>query len=289
MEQGYAAQNSMPITLTTATHNGIMSNMENTLPAPRQRSPLLPPGMPEFQLSAFQGPLDLLLQLIRANRVDIADIPISEITSQYLATLAQMEELNLAVAGEYLVMAATLLEIKSRMLLPRPAAIEGADETDPREELAERLREYERFQAVLEEMRMRESYLKTLGFRNPTDLEADYPIPPPSQPLPPLLLLRALQRILSEAGVSEKPLTTVVPRKRVSLRLKMAELLHRLEKAASEGVAFEELFIMPCSRYEIVITFLALLELLRLERVSAGQQEVYGQILIAAVPGGGEA
>src|SRR5438552_5345747 len=106
---------------------------------------LLSPNRPSFKLAAFEGPLDLLLHLIRENRVDIYDIPIAEITQQYLDYLAEWESLDLAVAGEYIVMAATLLEIKSRMLLPKPPAPEEEYE-DPRAELVERLLEYQRYQ-----------------------------------------------------------------------------------------------------------------------------------------------
>src|SRR5579862_1587773 len=108
-----------------------------------------------FRLPVFEGPLDLLLHLIRENRLDIYDIPIADIAQQYLDYLAMWESLDLAVAGEYLVMAATLLEIKSRMLLPTPPPAAGADEEaeDPRAELVERLLEYQRFQGTVEALR----------------------------------------------------------------------------------------------------------------------------------------
>src|ERR1051325_514372 len=112
---------------------------------------LAAPNSPLFRLPVFEGPLDLLLHLIRENKLDIYDIPIAEITRQYLDYLAMMEMLDLTIAGEYLVIAATLLEIKSRMLLPRQAvAVEEGEEEDPRAELVEKLLEYQRYQGTVE-------------------------------------------------------------------------------------------------------------------------------------------
>src|SRR5258708_7788961 len=107
---------------------------------------LASPNRPQFRLPAFEGPLDLLLHLIRENKVDIYDIPIAEIARQYMDYLARWEELDLAVAGEYLVIAATLLEIKSRLLLPQPPPPESDEDSDPRAELVQKLLEYQQYQ-----------------------------------------------------------------------------------------------------------------------------------------------
>src|ERR1051325_3415358 len=109
--------------------------------------------MPHFKTPAFEGPLDLLLHLIRANQVDIYDIPIAEITQQYLDTLELMEELDLSIAGEYVVIAATLIEIKSRLLLPQPPASSEEEAEDPRAELVARLLEYQQYQGTGETLR----------------------------------------------------------------------------------------------------------------------------------------
>src|SRR5215470_2427171 len=127
---------------------------------------LAPANSPQFKLQVFEGPLDLLLHLIRENKIDIYDIPIAEITKQYLDYLAMMEMMDLAIAGEYLVIAATLLEIKSRMLLPlQIIAIEEGEEEDPRAELVEKLLEYQRYQGTVETLRGWEESRRMLYFR----------------------------------------------------------------------------------------------------------------------------
>ncbi len=261
----------------------IIFAMPNSSRATRStvRSALLPTGMPTFVLTAFQGPIDLLLQLIKANEVDIADIPIAEITTQYLSLLEQMEALDLAVAGEYLVMAATLIEIKSRMLLP-PTISEVEDEPDdPRLELVQRLREYQQFHEALDLLREREEAQRALFVREPLLNCVILPCAVPAQPLSSTLLLGALNRLLSEVDIADQPLTTVVPRRRATLRLKMAEVLHRIEASMHTGGArFSDLFELPCMRYDIVITFLAMLELLRLQRIEVQQDLLFGDIIL---------
>src|ERR1700704_2656386 len=134
--------------------------------------------MPHFKTPAFEGPLDLLLHLIRANQVDISDIPIAEITHQYLAMMDLFEELDLQVAGEYVLLAATLIEIKSRMLLPHPPPQPGDEpEEDPRAELVARLREYEQYQGTLETLRSWEEMRRSLFFRGAAENAEDYILP----------------------------------------------------------------------------------------------------------------
>jgi len=231
-----------------------------------------------FKLPVFEGPLDLLLHLIRENKVDIYDIPIAEITQQYLDYLALWESLDLAVAGEYLVMAATLLEIKSRMLLPQPPPAEGGEEeADPRAELVQRLLEYQKYQGTVETLRGWEEFRRLIYFRGALENPDDYLLPVERGALDAGALLTALRRVLASAGVEETPITAVVPRRRVSLRMKMAEALRKI-RAHAEGLPFEALFEMPCYRYEIVLIFLALLELLRQGRVRAEQKAPLGEI-----------
>jgi segregation and condensation protein A len=130
--------------------------------------------LPYFRTPAFEGPLDLLLHLIRANQVDISDIPIAEITQQYLAMMDLFEELDLQVAGEYVLIAATLIEIKSRMLLPQPPPQAGDElEEDPRAELVARLREYEQYQGTLETLRSWEEVRRSIFFRGAAEDTGD--------------------------------------------------------------------------------------------------------------------
>lgn len=233
-----------------------------------------------FKVPVFEGPLDLLLHLIREQKIDIYDIPIAQITEQYLAFMSHWESMNLAIAGEYLVMAATLLEIKSRLLLPAPPPAEGEDEPeDPRAELVQRLLEYQKYQGTVESLRGWEDYRRSLFFRGALENPDDYVLPVPEGALNADSLLNALKRMLEAAGVNDEPITAVMPKRRVSLRMKMLEVARRVS-AHPEGIEFSRLFDLPCPRADIVITFLALLELLRLGRVSADQHKRSQEIVL---------
>lgn len=238
--------------------------------------------MPHFKTPAFEGPLDLLLHLIRENQVDIYDIPIAEITRQYLEMLAWIEELDLSVAGEYVVIAATLIEIKSRLLLPQPPATEEEAE-DPRAELVARLLEYQQYQGTVEALRQWEELRRLIFFRGALENADDYMLPVPAGEAHVSQLYQALHRLLTEAGVEEKPVTSVTPRRRLSLRMKMAEIVRKLNAIYPEGLVFDTLFELPCPRYDIVLTFLALLELLRLPRARFEQKGMHAPIWIYAL------
>src|SRR5690349_4732314 len=138
-----------------------------------------PIPMPHFKTPAFEGPLDLLLHLIRANEVDIYDIPIAEITEQYLTYMELLEELDLAVAGEYVVIAATLIEIKSRLLLPQEMVVGEEEVEDPRAELVARLLEYQQYQGTVETLRGWEELRRQLYFRGALENADDYILPVP--------------------------------------------------------------------------------------------------------------
>ena len=232
-------------------------------------------------LQAFEGPLDLLLHLIREQQIDIYDIPIAKVTEQYLAYLHLMEQLDLDIAGEWLVMAATLIEIKSRMLLPQDAGGEESqdEQADPRLELVERLIEYEKFKSAAEHFREREEERAKVFVRGSGELDFD---------LKPLLsleditaadLLAALQRIL--ADVSEENVTTV-QRRKITVRMRMREIWRRLAEGSCP-VKFEELFDDVATRIEVVITFLALLELVSMRRARVRQKSTFAPILISAI------
>ena len=240
------------------------------------------PTMPTFRTPAFEGPLDLLLHLIRANEVEIENIPIALITTQYLDYLAEFRALDLTIAGEYLVLAATLIEIKSRMLLPTPPPSEnsGEEPEDPRAELVAQLLEYQSFKGTVETMRGWEDLRRQLYFRGAAENVDDYILPVPAGQANVMQLYEALHRLLTEAGVDDKPVTTVTPRKRLSLRLKMLEVARRVENSGEHGTPFSSLFELPCPRYDIVLTFLALLELLKYGRVRAEQEGLCDEILL---------
>ena len=252
------------------------------VPAPTSKAPAAPP--PHFKTSAFEGPLDLLLHLIRANEVDIYNIPIAEITQQYLDYMDLWEALDLTVAGEYVLIAATLIEIKSRLLLPQEKP-ENPDEEpeDPRAELVQRLLDYQQYQATLETLRLWEEQRRLIYFRGALENADDYILPVPAGEASPLQLYQALHRLLVEAGVDERPVTSVTPRRRLSLRLKMAEIARIIQRAGDEGIAFDSLFELPCPRYDIVLTFLALLELLRHGRIRCEQQALHATLWLYAI------
>lgn len=229
-------------------------------------------------LPVFEGPLDLLLHLIRSNEIDIYDIPIAKVTEQYLAYLSLMESLDLEVAGEWLVMAATLLEIKSRMLLPEePTEEPEEDKIDPRQELVERLIEYEKFKRAAEVFRERETERAREFTRGAVELDFDLRPRFDLSDITAVDLLAALQKILLD---TESEPVTSIQRRKVSVRMRMRELWHRISESAGQLV-FEDLFDDTATRVEVVITFLALLELLKQRRVKVRQKKAFAPIYIA--------
>lgn len=231
-------------------------------------------------LGIFEGPLDLLLHLIRENEVDIYDIPIAKVTEQYLAYLSLMESLDLDVAGEWLVMAATLLEIKSRTLLPEdPVEQTDEDPVDPRLELVERLIEYEKFKGAAEIFREKEAERSMMFARGAVEVEFDLRPKFDLSDITAVDLLAALQKILLETD-EEEPVTSI-QRRKVSVRMRMREVWKKIETAGK--IAFEELFEGDRTRVEIVITFLALLELLKQHKVKAKQTRAFAPIQIVPV------
>ncbi|HEY3306003.1 MAG TPA: segregation/condensation protein A [Candidatus Binatia bacterium] len=227
------------------------------------------------QLEMFEGPLDLLLHLIKKNEVSITDIPIAAITEQYLATLELMEMLSLDVAGEFLVMAATLVHIKSRMLLPPDETdLEEDEEGDPRDELVRRLLEYQRFKEAAGELERRDILKRDVFVRSPEPPEQVETVGFETVSLFDLIAaLRTVLDRLPKDSVHQVELETV------SVREKMSQILadlHRRGKAV-----FQELFTGAVSRMEVVVTFLAMLELVKIRAVKIWQEETTGPIIIA--------
>jgi segregation and condensation protein A len=248
---------------------------------------MLPSGNPlsySVRVPVFEGPLDLLLHLIRTHKLDIRDIPIARVTEQYLDYLALMESLDLDVAGEFLVMAATLMEIKSRMLLPRPEPLRDEEDEgrDPRAELVARLLEYERFQQVADQLRELAAETQR-AFPRSTAEQWEGAVP--LVELKPRDLLQALQRMRPEEEDSNGhgPKASLrVRRHAVSLGQRVAEILRRV--LAHDGpLPFGSLLTRAgrrLSRIEVLVTFLAILELVRAGQVSAWQSGPRGEILL---------
>jgi segregation and condensation protein A len=224
------------------------------------------------KIPIFEGPLDLLLHLIKQNQIDIYDIPIALVTEQYLEYIRIMKALDLTIAGEFLVMAATLMYIKSRMLLPAPLEEEEEETGDPRAELVQRLVEYKRFK----EAAVRLAQQAVLGvdvFIRPAqgveaeegEIEADL-----------FHLIDALRELIKRQEIEDFHDVTL---ERVTLQDKMAELWEKLQ-GAKEAVPFSQLFAPASSRMDLIVTFLALLELIRSGMLRAYQRDVFGPVWV---------
>jgi segregation and condensation protein A len=231
------------------------------------------------QLEIFEGPLDLLLHLIKKNEVSITDIPIATITEQYLATLEVMQTFNLDVAGEFLVMAATLIHIKSRMLLPMADDEDDEEEgTDPREELVRRLLEYQRFKDAADQLERRELLTRDVFVRSVAPAEE---IPAPGfRDVSVFELLTALKRVLDRLP---KDAVHEVMLEKITVREKMTLLLDQLR--TQRKILFESLFAEVTTRMDVVVTFLAMLELVKVRAIRIFQEEATGPIQIEAAAG----
>ncbi len=229
-------------------------------------------------LDAFEGPLDLLLYLIRKNEVNIYDIPIALITEQYLAYIALMQELNLDVAGDFLVMAATLIHMKSRTLLPRPdPAQDDTPEEDPREALVRRLLEHQKYKAAAELLHERET-LRSAQFMRPdaSVAEAAGEEYEPELEVDLFSLLAAFKGVLERAN--RRP-HMVLPPEQISIEDRIHQLLGRLSE--TEACGFEELFEDgDGSRPFMIVTFLAVLEMIRLKLIRVFQSGSFGAIRV---------
>jgi segregation and condensation protein A len=236
----------------------------------------IPPDALEVFLETFEGPLDLLLYLIRRENLDILDIKVAEITAQYMQYIELMTALKLELAAEYLVMAAMLAEIKSRMLLPR-IGNEADDEEDPRAVLIRRLQEYERFKKAAEDL----DQLPRLE-RDVFVVHAESP-EPVKQHIQPQVDLRevlvALARVLHRAELFERHAVQMEP---LSVRERMTEVLSRVNEAPEEFVAFVSLFNVREGRLGVVVTFLAIMELIRERLIDIVQTEQFAPIYVRA-------
>ena len=234
----------------------------------------IPPYALQVFLEAFEGPLDLLLYLIRRQNIDILDIPIAEITQQYVQYIEMMTELQLELAGEYLVMAAMLAEIKSRMLLPRPQ-VEDEEEEDPRAELVRRLQEYERYKKAAQDI----SDLPRLE-RDTFVAKADAPERQVVTQLPDVTLKELLLAFHDVLRRAEMFSNLHLQREPLSVRQRMSEILTRINANAFSG--FADLFDPEEGRMGVAVTFIAILELLRESVIEVVQAEEFSTIHVRA-------
>ena len=235
--------------------------------------------LPDYpvKLENFEGPLDLLLHLIRANEVNVYDIPIVLVTNQYVHYLDLMKELNLDVAGEFLVMAATLIQIKARMLVPRlETAGEDEEEEDPRDALVRRLLEHQKFKAAAELLHEKET-LRSAERIRPDDRVSDIADEPFQRELEVDLfsLLQAFQSVIVRAR-KRPPLQ--LPEESISIETRIKQLLKQLSE--TDACSFEDLFPDLDTRASLIVTFLALLEMIRLKLVRVFQSSITGPIRV---------
>ncbi|WP_341326144.1 ScpA family protein [Methylotuvimicrobium sp. KM2] len=236
----------------------------------------IPPDALRVFLDTFEGPLDLLLYLIRRQNLDILNIPIAQITRQYIGYIDMMTELRLELAAEYLVMAALLAEIKSRMLLPRQVAEEEDDDEDPRALLIRRLQEYEVIKKAAEDIDGMSRLERDLFIA-----KADVSMIEIERPLPDIQLremLLALQDVLKRADQLSHH---QIVREPLSVRERMSSVLERLK--GGEGVIFNRLFLTQEGRHGVVVTFLAILELSKEGLIEIIQHEPLTEIVVRAV------
>ena len=242
-------------------------------------------------LDMFEGPLDLLLHLIKKNEVNIYDIPIALVTKQYLEYLDLMSELNLDVVGEFLVMAATLIHIKSRMLLPRPDPSQEDPDEDPREALMRQLLEHQRFKAAAELLHEKEIQRSAQWGRPAGRIsEVVGEAPEPEIEVDLFSLMTAFRQVLERAR--QRP-RVILPPEQMSIETRIEQLTARLSE--TEACGFEDLFADVQTRGGMIVTFLALLEMIRLKLIRVFQQGNFGPIRVykrarpAGAPSFGEA
>ncbi|AIM15495.1 MULTISPECIES: segregation/condensation protein A [Neobacillus] len=249
----------------------------------------------QVKIEAFEGPLDLLLHLINRLEIDIYDIPVAQITEQYLMYIKTMKDLKLDVASEYLVMAATLLAIKSKMLLPKHEENDHDDEVelsfeeDPRDELVERLIEYRKFKEAAQELKLKEEERGLMYTKPPSDLSGfakDINSTRTELNVSLYDMLAAYQKLMRRKKM-QRPMKTKITRQEISIETRMSEILDELKEQKGRKNFFD-LFPYP-SKDHIVVTFLAVLELIKRKEIDAHQQENFGDIYIVAVKGGEDA
>jgi len=233
----------------------------------------------KVRLDLFEGPLDLLLYLVKKDHLNIYDIPIAEVTEQYLRYLELMKLLDLNIAGEFLVMAATLLQIKSKMLLPaeEAKADQPSEEEDPRAELVKRLLEYEKFKEIAENLRQREISQQDV-FKRPKVENNIEPIEKPGVYFEASIfdLINAFSKALEDVP---KDVFYEVIKDEFTIEEKVHQILHFL--LVQSAVKISELFSQAKNKIEVIVTFLSILELIRMKEIVARQKDLFAEIEIS--------
>lgn len=237
-----------------------------------------------LKLDVFEGPLDLLLHLIQDLELDIYDIPIAEVTEQYMDFIHAMKTLELEVAGEYLVMAATLMSIKSQMLLPKPEVVYDYEEElgeDPRDALVQQLLEYRKYKYAAEVLAEKEQERSLYFAKPPQDLSAyeETLAPLPAGKFNTIDLFLALHDVLKRQK-AQTPQTTSVATETISITEKVAQITQQLQQLAPGKQLALDAFFVQYTKEEVVTTFMALLELMKKQIAQAVQAETYGPIMI---------
>jgi segregation and condensation protein A len=254
--------------------------MANGLPPPSHSSSDFEssPEAYSVKLESFEGPVDLLIHLIKKNEVNIYDIPIARITSQYLEYVGMMQEMNLDTVGEFLVMAATLIHIKSKMLLPRPDPAQDEVEEDPRDALVRRLLEHQKFKAAAELLHER-AVLRGAQWIRPdgrvAEIAGDEYAYDPEIEVDLFSLLAAFRGVLERS--KQRP-RVLLPREELSTEVRIEQLLAMLSE--TDACGFEELFEEDHTRGALIGTFLALLEMIRLKLIRVFQTTQFGPIRV---------
>lgn len=232
----------------------------------------------KVRLELFEGPLDLLLYLVKKDHLNIYDIPIAQITEQYLQYLNLMQLLDLNIAGEFLVMASTLMQIKSKMLLPLDEIQEQEEkQEDPREELVRRLLEYEKFKEIASSLRQREASQSEVFKRPKTEIDREFDLKNQEVYFEASIfeLISAFSEALKDVP---KELFYEVIKDEFTIEEKVHQIMHLL--LVSPAISISELFAKAKNKMEIIVTFLAILELIRLKEIVVRQKDLFGQIEI---------
>lgn len=241
------------------------------------------------KLEVFEGPLDLLLHLLEKNKVNIYDIPIVEITNQYMEYIREMQRQDLNIMSEFLVMAATLLDIKSRMLLPKSTVEDEEDEVDPRAELVQQLLEYKMYKCISYELKDRQMDAEKILFKEPTIPEevAAYEEPINLEELIGDITLKKLNEIFQSVMAKQEnkidPIRSKfgkIEKEEVSLNDKMLYL--EAYAMQHENFSFRNLLEAQCSKTEVIVTFLAVLELMKVGKISIFQEKTFDDIKITS-------
>lgn len=258
--------------------NNFVARVKNELITTLPEDLYIPPDALEVILETFEGPLDLLLYLIRKHNLDILDIQIAEITKQYMQYIAIMKHFRLELAAEYLLMAAMLAEIKSRMLLPKPE-LEAEQEEDPRAELIRRLQEYERFKKAAEDIESLPQVGKDIftGYVATDNIKNQ----PAQKSAPEVDMGQLVTAFLDILKRSELLATHTVKSEPLSVRERMSSILENLQ--TSNFMQFQACFTLEEGRTGVIVSFLAILELLKLGMINIVQAENYGPIHITKV------